>query len=326
MPRSFGARRRHRPVLDHADLIAGRVEADLVHERADQQESAPADPRQVFRLDRAVEERCIKARPVVANDEPGRIAVELHLHADPPRAVRLQALAFFGQIVELPLVLLPQLGADLEVAMEQGIGQRLLKRDADLHPASRIAQAHPLELLLDQGHQGHDQIWVALEQEGRLAADQTTEDPLPFARQGGHVQNATERGRQVASQVSLGDVVGRAGAEGPHGDLLAAEGGHQDHGDLGMLGPHALDQLQALDLGHDQVRQDDRRGLARGPQGPRGRYRRRPPSRGPEFPATGRPGGGRRRNHRRPGPSPPHPRSVPVGNRTSHRSRKQWRS
>ncbi len=73
------------------------------------------------------------------------------LHANPSRAVRLQSPATLGQVVELPLVVLPQLGADFQVAVEQGIGQGLLQRDADLHPAGRVAQVHAFELLLRRG-------------------------------------------------------------------------------------------------------------------------------------------------------------------------------
>src|SRR5262249_31689631 len=58
----LGFSRCRRPVLDHADLTAGGVEAHLVHEGADEQEAAAADPRQVFGLDGAVEEGCIEAR------------------------------------------------------------------------------------------------------------------------------------------------------------------------------------------------------------------------------------------------------------------------
>ena len=82
------------------------------------------------------------------------------------------------------------------------------------------------------------------------------------------VRQATFRTRrsvvgQVARQVALGDVVGRPGPEGLHGDLLAAEGRHQDHRDLRVLGPHPLDQLEALHVGHDQVGEDDGGRLAR---------------------------------------------------------------
>ena len=92
---------------------------------------------------------------------------------------------------------------------------------------------------------------------------QATEDSPPLTPEGGHIEDAPEGRRQVASQVLLGDVAGRPGPEGPDGDFLAAEGRHQDHGDLGMMGPHPLDQLQALHVRHDQVREDDGWGLAR---------------------------------------------------------------
>jgi hypothetical protein len=49
MSRWFGVsdRRRWLASLDESDLIAGRVEADLVHEGADQQQATAADPAEV---------------------------------------------------------------------------------------------------------------------------------------------------------------------------------------------------------------------------------------------------------------------------------------
>ena len=40
-----------RPTFNHRDLVTGLVESDLIHECADQKQSAPSDPVQVVRFD-----------------------------------------------------------------------------------------------------------------------------------------------------------------------------------------------------------------------------------------------------------------------------------
>ena len=60
-----------REPLDHGDLVAGRVECDLVHERADQEQAPAADPEEVLGLDRAVELRRVEARAIVGDRERG---------------------------------------------------------------------------------------------------------------------------------------------------------------------------------------------------------------------------------------------------------------
>ncbi len=57
----------------------------------------------------------------------------------------------------------------------------------------------------------------------------------------------------------LGDIVGRPGAEGLDGDVLAAVRRHQDHGQAGVFLADALDQGQAIHAGHLEVGQDDGR-------------------------------------------------------------------
>ena len=193
-----------RAILDHGDLVADGVEGHLVHERADQQQAASADAGEVVGLDRPIEQRGVEARSVVGDDEASGIAVELHLDADVARAIGLLGRPAFGQVVERPLVLLPQVGAELQVAVVEGIGQGLLECDADLDPAGGVAEVQAIELLADQLEQGRDQGGVALEPERRLAPDEAAEDPPPQAGQAGDVQDPAQRRGQVARRSRLG--------------------------------------------------------------------------------------------------------------------------
>ena len=125
--------------LDHGDRVAGRVEGDLVHERADQEQAAAADATQVAGLDRLVEPRRVEAGALIADDERRGAAVEVDHDADLARCVGLEPALRLGRLVEEGFVVLAELGADLEVAVVEGIGQRLLEGDAhaDLRPCDR---------------------------------------------------------------------------------------------------------------------------------------------------------------------------------------------
>src|SRR5262249_1929005 len=63
---------RRRTVLDHAALAAGRIEADFVHERSDQDQPSAADPTQVVRIHGTIEQGCVETTTIVAHDETGR--------------------------------------------------------------------------------------------------------------------------------------------------------------------------------------------------------------------------------------------------------------
>ncbi len=89
----------------------------------------PLDAVQLIGIDRSSKNRDIVARPIVADDEPGRVAVELHLHSDSSRAIRFDFSALSGQFLELAIVLLTKLGTHFEVAMKQGVDQCFLERD-----------------------------------------------------------------------------------------------------------------------------------------------------------------------------------------------------
>ena len=111
------------------------VVGDLVHEGPDQEHPPAADPHQVLGVDRPVEARGVEARPLVLDrvdrprrDRAGRRRGSVRSrNGSSDRPAR-------GQAVELALVVLAEVGADFEVAVIEGVAERLLERDA--RPAS----------------------------------------------------------------------------------------------------------------------------------------------------------------------------------------------
>src|SRR5262249_26243113 len=113
------------PPLDHRDLVAGLVVVDLVHESADQEQAAAADPVEVARVGRVGQLRRVEAGALVA-DDVDRLGRRLtRRDVDAPRQVRLLAAALLQQRLEPLLVLLLDLRRHLQVAVLHGVEQRL---------------------------------------------------------------------------------------------------------------------------------------------------------------------------------------------------------
>jgi hypothetical protein len=86
--------------------------------------------------------------------------------------------------------------------------------------------------------------------EGLLERAVAGQEPAPLDGAGGDQRHAL-RARERPGQVVVG-----AEAHGLHGGRDAAVGGHHDHRQVGPGPAHALEQLQAVHLGHVQVGED----------------------------------------------------------------------
>ena len=123
-----------------------------------------------------------------------------------------------------------------------------------------VAELHGVEVFHGQLHQRGDQVGVVGQFQGRLPLAGRTPGAASAARRptrpggpAGWCRAALGRGPAWARSWP------RAGSQRLEGDLLAAVGRHQDHGDVGMTTADLLHEPQAVQLGHLHVRHDDGR-------------------------------------------------------------------
>jgi len=128
-----------------------------------------------------------------------------------------------------------------------------------------IEELHARGAQLQLREQRRDLPDVVLQHVAGLRPGEAAQDLLLAAIGAGEVEDAHHRLDELSGEVPLRDVVGRPLAQGLDGGLLAAVGRHEDHRQSDEAATDGLDQLEAVHLGHMQVRQDDVRLLGRDP-------------------------------------------------------------
>ncbi|MFO0846697.1 MAG: hypothetical protein U0797_30735 [Gemmataceae bacterium] len=230
---------------------------DPVHERLDQQQAAAGDLAQVRRVGRVGQQVRVEARPLVADHERQLVAGEPRRDEHPAVAVRLDRPPLHAEPVILLLVLLAQLRTQLQVAVQDGVGQRLVQGHAQEHQPAGVAQLQPVDVLLQVADQRRDQAGVVLDDEPGLEHVHPLQQPrlLDLGLRRG--EDLLQGVGQVAGEDLLGHVTGGALLKGLDGDVLAAVRRHQDDRHQGVLGADGLDELQAVHLGHEHVGEHD---------------------------------------------------------------------
>src|SRR5208283_5957861 len=146
------------------------------------------------------------------------------------------------QLLEELLPLLPQLGAKLEVAVIQGVEQRLLQGDAVPDSASFVAEAEPAQMLLEETDQRRNQGTIVLQDEVVLPVSDAVLEPLMLTVFLGRHQNLLDGLSQVALQGGLGDIAGGPLLQSANGHRFTAVTGHDDDRHLGIISAEGLDQ------------------------------------------------------------------------------------
>lgn len=75
-------------------------------------------------------------------------------------------------------------------------------------------------------------------------------------------QHGVDAGQQLARRERLAEVVVRADLQADDAVDLVAAGGEQDDGHIVVAGPQIAQGREAIDLGHHQIKYDQRRALA----------------------------------------------------------------
>ena len=134
------ARSSLREALDHRDHVAARVVVRLVHERADEQEAAAVDALERVEIRRVGQIGRGEPGALVAHDVGRRLARALREDVHASRRVRRLRPAARDELVVGLAVALAQRGRDLEVAVHDGVRERLAQRDADLDARGLVAR------------------------------------------------------------------------------------------------------------------------------------------------------------------------------------------
>ena len=230
---------------------------DFVHEGANEEEPTSGAPVEIREVGRIGEAGRIESPAFVA-DHIGRFALgfaRAHVHAAP--GIPVIARPLFGETRELGLVFLEQRGRQLQIAVVDGVHQGFAQRHADPHPLGAIEQSHARQAPLQLIKQGRDVADVVVELVTRFGLGEAVEN-LALAPVGARdVEHGQHRGHQLGSELPLGDVVRGSPAESGNGGLLAAVGGHEDHGQRRHLAANGGGELEPVDLGHVQIGHHD---------------------------------------------------------------------
>ena len=109
--------------------------------------------------------RRVESRSLVPNHKSRRLEIDLRVNLDFAVPKRRHAAALFGQGIKVALVFLAQVGAHFQIAVVQGVRDRLVKGDSDLHARRRVADIHDPEVLLDQVNEWRNQVGIVFQKE-----------------------------------------------------------------------------------------------------------------------------------------------------------------
>ena len=152
--------RRRMSSLDQRDLVTGRIEADLVHEGADEQQTTAADATKVSRICRIGKRRRVEAGPLVADSEGRRRPRHADVDTNPSLAIGRLLAAILSELPVDPLVVLAQVRVELKVAVINRIDDRLAKRNRQSNQLGPVAQAHLAHNLFEAPDQRQNQRFV----------------------------------------------------------------------------------------------------------------------------------------------------------------------
>ncbi len=142
------------PSLDHRDFIAAGVEAHLIHERADQEESSTAAFLQVGRISRIGQLSRVEAKSIISNHKHGCLAGKAGDNEHSPIAKGLLLTTF---VHELPVIFgvfaLAQFRSEFEVAVFHGIDQTFVQGGSHADQAGLVRQVHQHQVILKMSNE-----------------------------------------------------------------------------------------------------------------------------------------------------------------------------
>src|SRR4051812_17008259 len=164
--------------LPQGDPFAVLAVFDLIHEGADEHQAPPADPLEVGRVPGVGHRGGVEAGPFVLHDVDGLRAGQRGPDVDPPVPVGRLPSPLLAEVPKDRLVLLAKVGAELQVAVLDGVEQGLAQGDPDPDPFGPVAGVQGRGDLLEVAEQGRDPGGVVVEEEAELALGQAVESPL----------------------------------------------------------------------------------------------------------------------------------------------------
>ena len=168
--------------LPQGDPVASLAVFDLIHERADEHQAPPADPLEVGRVRGVGHRGGVEAGPFVLHDVDGLRAGQRGPDVDPPVPVGRLPSPLLAEVPKDPLVLLAEVGAELQVAVLDGVEQGLVQGHPDPEPFGPVAGVQERGDLLQVAEQGRDPGGVVVEDEAELAIGQAVEPRSGWGR------------------------------------------------------------------------------------------------------------------------------------------------
>lgn len=146
--------------LDQCDLIARCAVDHVIQERPNQDHTAASYPHEILGIEGLVEGRDVETGSLVADGDPDLFVVDPRLQVDSTMTVWLDGSPLGGLVVEMPFVLLPEVGATLEVSVIEGIREAFLEGDGDPRPRGLVPYGKVAEIVLDQVDQFGKEVGV----------------------------------------------------------------------------------------------------------------------------------------------------------------------
>ncbi len=243
--------------FEKSDFVAEVVEPDVVHEVADEKQAAAADAAKVCWIGGIRQLGDVESGALVADGERGLTACDAHADLHSPLAVGRLLAAFVTQSMVNSLVILAELGVELEVAVVDGVDNRFTQCDSQSDQLGLGTDSQFEDSPFDPFDERGDQGVIIGDGKANLDFLEVLDEPRLVWVRNCHCDDLAHDLGEVLTEVALRDVAGGAGSKRAGGNLFASVGGDEHDRNGWMIAANRSYQGEPIHARHLHVGDDN---------------------------------------------------------------------